>query len=206
MNFILIIIIGVMLAGIINFFAYSGKKEQSLIQRYLDSLYGDNKCLLTQAVLITISILLYRSYGLSIQYASYILLSAILTAAAIVDVQKQVIPDILVIISLVIGTLMIFLNPELSLLRSVLGALLAGGILLFISVISKGSLEIGDVKLFTGAGLFLGIENGLSALLISAVLSGLAGLVLIVKSVSDRKKTMPFAPFILAGVLITILM
>ena len=136
----------------------------------------------------------------------YILLSTILTWAAIIDMQKQIISDKLIAISALLGVVMVFLDPELSFLNALMGFVLGGGILLIVFFISKGSLGLGDVKLFACIGIFLGMDKVLSAMFVSALLSGLVGLVLIIKSDSNRKQSIPFAPFILIGTLYTIIL
>ena len=136
----------------------------------------------------------------------YILLSTILTWAVIIDMQKQIISDKLIAISALLGVVMVFLDPELSFLNALMGFVLGGGILLIVFFISKGSLGLGDVKLFACIGIFLGMDKVLSAMFVSALLSGLVGLVLIIKSDSNRKQSIPFAPFILIGTLYTIIL
>ena len=71
---------------------------------------------------------------------------------------------------------------------------------------TKGDLGMGDVKLFACVGLYLGLEKVMQAMFYSAILSGIIGIVLIIISVSNKKKIMPFAPFMLVGTLVAILL
>lgn len=84
----------------------------------------------------------------------------------------------------------------LLLANSLAGALLGGGLLLLVSLLTKGGFGGGDIKLTAGLGLFYGLP-GTVAVLFTAVLAALlAGLAL------RRKRTeyrVPFAPFLLFG-------
>ena len=140
------------------------------------------------------------------QVISYVVLGIFLALAAAKDIQSRIIPDRLIIFGAVVGIVMIFFNHGISLVSSILGALAAAGILWIISLITKGGIGMGDVKLFACVGIFLGVQATLGAMLVSTVLSGLAGLAMIIFRISDRKGTMPFAPFIFAGTLLVILL
>lgn len=205
MSYILVILLGILLGSAVIILTYDKKKDQSQLRWYILAYSKHHIYVFMQILLIIICVLLYRRYGFSIQFASYVLLSTILTSAAVIDIQKQIIPDKLVAIGAILGGVVAFLDPGLSLLNSLLGFALGGGILLTVFFISKGSLGLGDVKLFACIGIFLGMDKVLSAMFISALLSGLVGLLLIIKSVSNRKKSLPFAPFILIGTLFTIM-
>lgn len=137
---------------------------------------------------------------------SYIVLGIILAAAVVKDIRSRVIPDWLIILGAAAGIAIIFLNPGASFLSSILGALAAGAILWLILFLTKGGIGMGDVKLFACVGLFMGLEGTLEAMLVSTVLSGIAGLIMLIFRISDRKGTIPFAPFIFLGTVLVILL
>ncbi len=134
----------------------------------------------------------------------YILLIILLVIATIVDIKEKIIPNWLVFVGFIIGSVNAFLNPAMSIASAAMAMVSAGVLLWTISYISKGGLGIGDVKLFACVGLFLGIDKIISAIIYATMISGLVGLLLLLINYSNRKKTMPFAPFILIGVLFTI--
>ena len=82
---------------------------------------------------------------------------------------------------------------------SLAGGALAGGMLLFLAVVSRGGVGLGDVKLATFAGLALGWPLAFTALLITALGGGLiSGLALLLR-LRRRSDPLPYAPFIAAA-------
>lgn len=86
-----------------------------------------------------------------------------------------------------------------------MGGMTAGLVLFLIYCITNGGLGLGDVKLFGCVGIYLGFFSTVSAMLMATVLSGLYSLVLICINRGNKKREIPFAPFILAGALAAII-
>lgn len=204
MNYVLLIVIGTILGSAVNLYAYPDTENRSWIKKWFYSMYKGFKHIVTEMVLVLICFVLYIRFGFKAEFICYLLLFLILTAAAVVDLHRKVIPDKLVLFALIAGVLMMFINTQSSIPGLLAGGVVGGGTLMLLWLISKGSIGLGDVKLFACAGLFLGTDRVLSALLISAVLSGLAGLILVIRDMSNRKKSIPFAPFILIGSLLAV--
>lgn len=135
---------------------------------------------------------------------SYFAVITLLITASIIDVREHRIPDRLVLAGVIIGLIFTLLDPGREFLDSVLGGMAARLMLLLIYYITKGSIGLGDVKLFGCVGIYLGFESTVSAMLIAAVLSGSFSLVLICINRDNKKRELPFAPFILAGALAAI--
>ena len=83
------------------------------------------------------------------------------------------------------------------------GFLLAGAVLLLVYFVSRKGLGGGDVKLMTVAGLYLGYDGALSALLYGSVLAALSALVLILGKKMTAKDAIPLVPFLYVGILLT---
>lgn len=141
-----------------------------------------------------------------INITSYIVVFAILITASIIDIKERRIPDNLIIAGLVIGLTLALYNTEHSLTDGLMAGVTAGLVLLLISYITKGGIGLGDVKLFGCAGVYLGLESTVSAMLIAAVLSGLFSFVLICISPDNKKREIPFAPFIMVGALAAVML
>lgn len=135
---------------------------------------------------------------------SYLAVIVLLTVAAIIDVRERRIPDKLVMTGAAAGLVFSLFDLSGGILNRLMGGVTAGLVLFFIYYITKGGIGLGDVKLFGCAGIYLGIGNTVSAMLIAAVLSGLFSLILICINRDNKKRELPFAPFILAGVLASI--
>jgi leader peptidase (prepilin peptidase)/N-methyltransferase len=63
----------------------------------------------------------------------------------------------------------------------------------------------GDIKLMGAMGAFLGLRAAVLALLISFILGGIIGLLLIVFKIKSRKDYIPFGPFLALGTIIAML-
>jgi len=142
----------------------------------------------------------------SINIASYLIVFAILITASIIDIRVGRIPDKLIIAGAAIGLILSLFNPEHGLLQGLMTGTVAGLVMLLVSWITKGGLGLGDVKLFGCMGIYLDLESSASAMLIAAILSGLFSLVLVCINRDNKKREIPFAPFIMAGTLAAILL
>lgn len=140
-----------------------------------------------------------------ISTVSNVVVFILLIAASIIDIRERRIPDILIIAGVVAGFILKLYNPEHGVVDGLVGGSTAVLVLLLIYYSTKGGIGLGDVKLFGCIGVYLGLESTVSAMLIAAFLSGLFSLVLICLNRDNRKREIPFAPFIMAGALAAII-
>ena len=131
--------------------------------------------------------------------------------AAIRDAKTKQIANSLVLAMLtawaIMITPMLFLDTGAAiplLTTSALGFAVGGGLFLLVYLISRQGLGGGDVKFMAAAGLYLGFSDTLSAMLSGTILAALTGLALILLKKIGRKDAMPLAPFLYAGILITV--
>ncbi len=83
---------------------------------------------------------------------------------------------------------------------ALLGGLLGGGLLLLVSVLTKGGFGGGDVKLMTGLGLAFGVFGAMSILFLAVILTVFVGLI---QRKYGKKGRLPFAPFLFLGCVFT---
>jgi prepilin signal peptidase PulO-like enzyme (type II secretory pathway) len=131
--------------------------------------------------------------------------------AAVLDIKTKKIPNSLVLVMLgawvtaMMPKLFLDIDTAINLLKdAALGFLVAGGLLLLIYLISRKGLGGGDVKFMAAAGLYIGFSGVLPAMLYGSVLAALTGLVLLLLKKIGRKDSIPLAPFLYAGILITV--
>ncbi|MCX7746830.1 MAG: A24 family peptidase [Clostridia bacterium] len=175
--------------------------------KWILSLFRKNmKSVLLFITVLVMYVLLYRGFGYSIGFFKYGLLGAILIAASFKDIETKKVPKELVIFSLITGILMVLTTMNISIMTDAfLGLLCTSIILFFISLVTKGGMGKGDIMIFSCAGIYLGLQNVLSAMLLSTFLSGVAGLAVLVFRLSNRKDFIPFIPFMFVGTMITVL-
>ena len=133
--------------------------------------------------------------------------------AAVIDLNTKCIPNSLVYsmlsVWLLTTILQILLDTDAGiklLTDSMLGLLAGGGLFLVVYLVSRQGLGGGDVKFMAAAGLYLGFGLTLPAILYGTVLAALTGLILVLLKKIKRKDTMPLAPFLYIGILITVFM
>ncbi|MGB9662203.1 MAG: prepilin peptidase [Moorellaceae bacterium] len=147
---------------------------------------------------------LFYRLGPSPVLLKYLVLACILISAAFIDVEHYLIPDRLIFTALIAGAGFLLTDMEINITLALLGALSAGGLLLFLALVSRGNVGGGDVKLATVIGWYLGWPWGLLAVVLGLLLAGMVGLFLLVLRLKSRKDLLPLGPFLAAGALATV--
>jgi len=131
--------------------------------------------------------------------------------AAVLDLKTKRIPNGLVLTMLVAWVLtmtpMLFLDTgaAIGMLKdSALGFVIGGGLFLLVYIVSHKGLGGGDVKFMAVAGLYLGFGGAIPVMLYGTVLAALTGLALILLKKIGRSDAIPLAPFLFAGILLTV--
>jgi len=165
-------------------------------------------------VIITILVLFNTNHGSQQTYSTFnsviLLISSYI--AMIYDINTRKIPNkivlVMILIWVMIITAMMFIDTNraiTSLTDSIIGFSLGGGLFLLVYLLSKRGLGGGDVKFMAAAGLYLGFAGTIPTILYGTVLAALTGLTLILLKKIDRKDTIPFAPFLFIGIMITLI-
>lgn len=166
-----------------------------------------------------VSVAILDKYGLTVDFVAFLFLSYILIAVFFIDLDYQIIPNELVIVGLIGGAILFVYNlflpfqifADVHWWNPLLGLVSGSGFLFCVTLLGaalyKGDdvMGMGDVKLFAPIGLFLGWRMTLLALFISVVLGGMSSIILILLGKANRKSMIPFGPFIVSAVFITIM-
>ena len=134
-------------------------------------------------------------------------LLALMPGIALIDLRHRIIPNRLTYPALLLFPTIILaawaVDDAVEPLKGLLGALLYGGVLFVVAVISRG-MGMGDVKLAAVIGLVLG-SIGLRYVGVAAgsaiVLGGIGGLVALAMG-RGRKSAIPFGPYLAAGAVV----
>jgi prepilin signal peptidase PulO-like enzyme (type II secretory pathway) len=129
----------------------------------------------------------------------------------VIDINTKQIPNAL-ILAMIAGWLllilpMVFFDTENGiriLVDSVYGLLIGGGLFLAVYLLSRKGLGGGDVKFMSVAGLYLGFSGTIPVILFGTIIAALTGLVLILLKKINRKDSIPLAPFLFIGIIITV--
>jgi leader peptidase (prepilin peptidase)/N-methyltransferase len=85
------------------------------------------------------------------------------------------------------------------------GFLVGAGLLFIVALIWRGGMGMGDVKLGAFIGVIVGYPLAFVCLLISVIAGGVFATGLLLAKRKGRKESIPFAPFLVAGGIITML-
>jgi prepilin signal peptidase PulO-like enzyme (type II secretory pathway) len=164
-------------------------------------------------LLITLSVWLIMFAGALSAFSLFrtALLIILSYIAMVIDINTKQIPNALILAMiagwLLLITPMVFLNTENGiriLVDSVYGLLLGGGLFLLVYLLSRKGLGGGDVKFMSAAGLYLGFSGTIPVILFGTIIAALTGLVLILLKKINRKDSIPLAPFLFIGIIITV--
>jgi leader peptidase (prepilin peptidase) / N-methyltransferase len=149
------------------------------------------------------------------------LLFSVLLIITVYDLKHKIIPDRYVLIFIVLGFALLFIDfttPSIvlpSIMQLISGVVVALPLLL-LWLVSRGTwIGFGDSKIALGMGTFLGIQAGLVALMYAFWIGALYGVSVIViqklhtvfglnkgKGTLTMKSEVPFAPFLILGFLL----
>lgn len=131
--------------------------------------------------------------------AEWVFLS-LLVVLAVIDLEHQLIPNVVVLPAIVLAAVAAFLQPDRGAASFFLGGGLAFGTLMTIAVVRPAGMGMGDVKLSGFMGLMLGFPHAVAMLLLAFVVGGLVAAGLLLIGAAKREDPIPFGPFLsLAG-------
>ena len=153
--------------------------------------------------------LLFLTIGLTIELPVLLFFVSILIVISFIDLEFQIIPDILSLGGIVAGFLLSFFRTNFSVLNSVYGIFLGGGILFAIAygyqlLRKKEGMGGGDIKLLGMIGSFCGIKGVVFSLMLGSLIGTIVGIPLMF--IKGKKEgvgyAIPFGPFLSLGALI----
>lgn len=121
----------------------------------------------------------------------------------ITDIKFMLIPDKILFFFAILFIAERLIQPLKPWWDSILGAAVALILLLLIAILSKGGMGGGDIKLFTVIGFALGTKLMLISFFFANILGAMIGIIGMACGFFERKKPIPFGPFIAIGTLIT---
>ncbi|MFS1517738.1 prepilin peptidase [Bacillus sp. SCS-151] len=155
---------------------------------------------LMTAILITISPLIL---GWSMELLVCWTMISMLMILFVSDITFMLIPNKVLLFFTVVFVIERIFLPLTPWWDAIIGALIAFCLLSLISIISRGGIGGGDIKLFSLLGVVLGSKGVLLAFFCSTLFGALYGLLGMLLSRLNRKIPIPFVPFILLGTIIS---
>ena len=156
---------------------------------------------------------LYYKDNLLLTNLKAVTLIAILAVAALTDFRKHLIPNELIIAG--VGLRLVYAILEFILMKMDYIQILKGDLfslvlplaLLLLGVfVIKNGVGMGDVKLLAVIGIFAGISGAIPSLFFALVIAFFLSIVLMIMKKKGRKDTIAFAPSLLAGTFVAIVL
>ena len=133
--------------------------------------------------------------------------ASVLVAAAMIDFDFFILPDVLTYQLAIVGIvlqLLVFDMPWLQLAAAVsIGpAILLAIRFLYWAIRRQEGLGLGDVKLMAGVGAFLGVDGALFTLVVGSLFGSIVGLGLVAGARAGMRSQLPFGPFLVLAALL----
>lgn len=130
------------------------------------------------------------------------LFGSLLTVAAWIDSRYLYIPDGISILILLLAAVSAAIPTGPDLQCRIEGAVLCGGFLALISILTRGGVGCGDIKLLASSGLLLGVRATSAAILSAYILAGLWYAVPLIRGRVNGATKAPMAPFFALSLII----
>lgn len=153
---------------------------------------------LIEALTAVLFVLITTKYGLTAQTLVLLTVTATMISTAVIDLKTKEVPYMNILIATAIVTVVILLGDTgISLKDRLLGAGI-GFVPLFVFYLIGG---MGDGDFFVSAflGFSLGIAGVIKTLFVAFTIGGIYGICLLSRNINNRKKQIPFVPFLAIG-------
>ncbi|WP_454699958.1 prepilin peptidase [Arthrobacter humicola] len=152
-------------------------------------------------------------FGWSWALPAYLFLCAAGLVLSRIDLQHKLLPNRIVVSTLVIGLVLLLLDAGMNqrwgnLLVAAIGCAVTFVSYLILALISPRGMGMGDVKLSAPLGLYLGylsIGHLVLGIALGFIVGAVTSVLLVTSGFAGRKSSVPFGPSMLAGCVLTVL-
>lgn len=143
-------------------------------------------------------------FGYSLQAAGALLLTWTLIPLSVIDIDRQLLPDVITLPFLWVGLALslpgLFTDPRSSIIGALAGYLVLWALFkLFKRLTGRDGMGYGDFKLLALLGAWLGWQALPAILFLSSLVGAVVGVALIVFRGRDRRRPIPFGPYLAAA-------
>lgn len=120
----------------------------------------------------------------------------LLAMIAVLDLRTKILPDVLTLPGIAYALVIAALIETPTLPVAVLGAVVGGGIVFLVAVVSRGAVGGGDIKLAAMLGALLGWQSVLAVLALSQVAAALIAVILLIACRARKRDLFPVGAII----------
>ncbi|MCU0501857.1 MAG: A24 family peptidase [Anaerolineae bacterium] len=162
--------------------------------------------LLELATMAAFALVWWRFGATPVRAGVTCLYAAFLLTVAVIDLEHRRVLNVMLAPAALVALFASLLPGPPSVLSAVLGGAAGFGFFFLIALIGRGKMGAGDVKLAGVIGLMLGFPAAITALVIGIFLGGAAAIILLITHRAGRKSTFAYAPYLVLGALVMLLM
>lgn len=144
----------------------------------------------------------YWKFGFELELLTAILFVSMLMIIFVSDIKYMVIENRILLFFAPLFVIMRVISPLDPWWSPIAGSLLAGVLVAVIIIVSRGGMGAGDMKLFFVLGVVLGVAKVMLAFFLAALIGAVVGMLLIAFKMVERKRPVPFGPFIVIAALL----
>ncbi|HEY8921348.1 MAG TPA: A24 family peptidase [Candidatus Limnocylindria bacterium] len=137
--------------------------------------------------------------------AVHLLILAVLVVLTATDLEQRRLPHLLLDSLIVVAALFVPFNPTVAWSDALIGGVAAVAFMGVLGLMVRGGVAFGDLYLVGPIGLVLGWPAIFVAVFVAGLLSAVVSALLLVTRRAGLKTYIPFGPFLVAGMVVTLL-
>jgi leader peptidase (prepilin peptidase)/N-methyltransferase len=137
--------------------------------------------------------------------AVHLVILAILVMLTATDLEQRRLPHLLLDPLIVVAALFVPFNPTVGWMDALIGGAVAVAFMGVLGLVVRGGVALGDLYLVGPIGLVLGWPAVFVAVFMAGILSAVVSALLLVTRRAGLKTYIPFGPFLVAGMVVTLL-
>ena len=168
---------------------------------YIKGSYKDKSVILLNFIELILGLIV----GFNTFFVYYYFVIFILYKICEVDIKTKTIDKKLFIILIILAAMSSFISNTSVISDKVLTCVISLILFVLLSKVTRNGFGMGDAKVIAVLGFILGLQGLMAVLIIASILVFIVGIVMIIKSFSNRKKDLPFTPFMLFSVILLLI-
>lgn len=135
----------------------------------------------------------------------HLLILAMLVVLTATDLEQRRLPHLLLDALIVVAALFVPFNPSVDWLNALIGGAVAVAFMGLLGLVVRGGVALGDLYLVGPIGLVLGWPAIFVAVFVAGIMSAGVSAALLLTRRAGLKSYIPFGPFLVAGMVVTLL-
>jgi leader peptidase (prepilin peptidase)/N-methyltransferase len=193
--------------GALILWLFYGVIENSVKDKKINFSVLKNKFTYLQGIILVILIGVLTYYEEpSIKLVLDSIVTFLLFALALIDIKEKVVSNKVIIMLGIVSVASVFIINKDNLINIGIAFLVTSIVVFLLSKFTNEALGYGDAILLSILSLYYGLDGILMVLFLASLFVAIIGIFYLIKSFKNRKKEMPFVPFILiACILVNVL-